>query len=266
MIIKSLIPKSFFTVASGIVIYVGQIIDEKTAVPLFTGIGAMMVVGGLIWRMGRQYQVIVDELKSLKGEISELREQKTKGYDDSQVKEELSALREFAMENKAGIAALRIIITRLATERADDMDHLRSQLRTGTIIESYPTEKRILMVDDDEHEVELFRRKMREQFTVDSAASLTEANRKLRLNNYECVLLDLNLPDVHNLRATVAEFKADNPEQICVIVFTGNESESIRDECFQQGADDVWIKGKDDRDTKIVGRRILDAIWRKKRR
>jgi DNA-binding NtrC family response regulator len=129
---------------------------------------------------------------------------------------------------------------------------------------AYHSSLRILIVDDDHHDVALLRRSLEPHFVVNHASSLHEANKRIREVSFDCVLLDLKLPDSHNSKRTVEEFVADNPGLLCIVV-TGSVDEREHSQLIKQGADDVWVKGKDTLDMVVVGRRLREAIWRWKR-
>jgi DNA-binding response OmpR family regulator len=59
-------------------------------------------------------------------------------------------------------------------------------------------EKKILLVDDEENILTIFRLVLESKgYRVDTASTAEEALKKVGLNKYNLCLLDLNLPDMH---------------------------------------------------------------------
>lgn len=108
------------------------------------------------------------------------------------------------------------------------------------------TTMRVLLIEDNEHDVHLIRRMLRDSavgaFDLEWSASLEEGVERLRRERYDVVLLDLNLPECdgpetldHVLEAT---------DDVPVIALTGAGEEARGLECVQRGAQDYLDKGK----------------------
>ena len=142
-------------------------------------------------------------------------------------------------------------------ERREDSEKMRNQIRTTSLID--PPTGKILIVDDDEYDVTLLRRRLEPNFIVDSCGTLAEATAKLKDHSFDCVLLDLKLPDSRPNR-TVSDFLNQNPKTAC-IVLTGVGDDHIHKMCIDQGASDVWVKGVNDTDLFLMTRKLKEAVW-----
>ena len=105
---------------------------------------------------------------------------------------------------------------------------------------------RILLIEDDKVDRRRVRR-MLPEFEIEEAEQLQGALELLEGGDFDCVLLDLNLPDgdgtellerLHEAEASLAP----------VIVLTGQMEENLIKSCLQAGAQDFLIKGEFDSD------------------
>lgn len=105
----------------------------------------------------------------------------------------------------------------------------------------------VLMVDDSSADL-LIASKVIERskptdapVTIQSVATMAAAESRLRQSRFDCVLLDLHLPDgrgAQNVR-TLRELAPDTP----VVVLSGSESPAVKDEVMGSGASAyVWKK------------------------
>jgi signal transduction histidine kinase/CheY-like chemotaxis protein len=79
---------------------------------------------------------------------------------------------------------------------------------------------------------------------VDGAAALE----KLRLDGFDCVLMDMRMPGVDGLEATRRwRVEAGGAERIPIIALTANDSEEDRQRCVAAGMDDFLTKPVDSR-------------------
>ena len=78
-------------------------------------------------------------------------------------------------------------------------------------------------------------------YTLEFADTLTSAIELLAGNQYDAVLLDLNLPDSIGLE-TLDQVRARAPE-VPVVIMTGQDDEAQALEALQRGAQDYQIKG-----------------------
>jgi signal transduction histidine kinase/DNA-binding response OmpR family regulator len=105
----------------------------------------------------------------------------------------------------------------------------------------------ILLVDDDPQDrrlVQLILAKSYSpgQYNVQTSGTMSEAMRCLDNDNYDVVLLDLNLPDSRGIE-TVQKVRDANSDVI-IIVLTGLDDEETGVEAIKKGASDYLVKGK----------------------
>ncbi|MBV8731569.1 MAG: response regulator, partial [Acidobacteriia bacterium] len=104
--------------------------------------------------------------------------------------------------------------------------------------------RRILLIDDDPVDRELVRYQLQDEagsIEYQAADSGREGLELIRSWTPDCVLLDLNLPDVAGmelLRSAVSE-----SPRLPIIVITAHGSEQIAAEAMRNGAADYLIKG-----------------------
>lgn len=193
--------------------------------PLFTGLSVMGTAFAFAFMTGRKLQAMIDRMVMLDVRLKQLED----------------------------------VVNNTRRERGDDMGVLREQVRREWLLQSG---MRILIIEDEPADVQILRRKLGEEFLIEDCGSLAEAQGHLLANDFDCVLLDLNLPDAP-LRSTVSEFRRRCPDALC-IVLTGHIDPRVLAAARSQGADDVLQKGKDDQDIRIFRRRIHQAIWKKR--
>ncbi len=121
----------------------------------------------------------------------------------------------------------------------------------------------ILLVEDNLGDARLLQEILKEgqlpgEFTV--AASLAEALARFRLQTFDIILLDLNLPDSHGL-ATLQQIIAAVGPLAPVIVITGLNDAGLGLSTIEAGAEDYLIKGVID--AVQLSRSIRYAIKRK---
>jgi len=122
----------------------------------------------------------------------------------------------------------------------------------------------ILHVEDDLSDALLIEKILRSSprpicDNLTQVSKLSDALKELQANNFNVVLLDLNLLDVSgldNLRC----IKEENPN-IPIIVVTGNSDESLAKKALKQGAQEFLFKGQSSGD--ILKRVIASSIIRK---
>ena len=120
----------------------------------------------------------------------------------------------------------------------------------------------VLLVEDDPGYAALLGEQLQfawgDTFVLRCATSLAEAKRSVREQPPECILLDLNLPDSHDLEALIAlrEVAPDIP----VVVLTALNDEFVGLGAMQAGAQDYLLKA--DSDGQLVGRAVRYAVER----
>jgi signal transduction histidine kinase len=123
----------------------------------------------------------------------------------------------------------------------------------------------VLIVDDDELDRRLVKLVLARaanliRFNVESAQTITEALEKLVKDNFNIILLDLNLPDSRGTE-TVQKIFNTAPD-VPIVVLTGLDDENTGLEAIRSGAEDYLVKG-DGLEYTLV-RTIRYAIERKK--
>ena len=122
---------------------------------------------------------------------------------------------------------------------------------------------RVLVVEDNSRDAEfvqwLLARCEFARFEVTRAARLSSALPIAQSMRCDLVLLDLSLPDALGLR-TLREFVLAVPS-IPIIVLTGLDEESTVLQAIGHGAQDYFVKGRND--MRLLSRSIRFAIERK---
>lgn len=85
------------------------------------------------------------------------------------------------------------------------------------------------------------------EFEIEEAEQLEEALEQLERGDFDCVLLDLNLPDGDGTEL-LARLQEAETALAPVIVLTGHMEETLIKSCLQAGAQDFLIKGQFDAD------------------
>ena len=98
------------------------------------------------------------------------------------------------------------------------------------------------------------------QYKVTHVDRFNNALKCLKKNNFDVVLLDLNLPDAMGL-ITIEQIHAESPD-VPIVVLTGNDDDEVGIEAVQKGSQDYLIKGKVT--GALLGQSICYAIERKK--
>lgn len=100
---------------------------------------------------------------------------------------------------------------------------------------------KILIVEDEQSLLEMLRRTLlKERYVVESASTLEQAEQKVALYSYDCILLDINLPDGSGL-TLLDEIKNDSRHGGVIII---SARDSIDDKVYGlgAGADDYLSK------------------------
>lgn len=121
---------------------------------------------------------------------------------------------------------------------------------------------RVLVVEDDplfrKFSVAALRGSRRLTVHAESAASLAEAGALLSASHYDCILLDLGLPDVEGIQTVRAVLQASPGTPI--VVLTGEEDAAIAQEALRAGAQDFLEKVQ--ADAGVLDRAIHHAVER----
>jgi two-component system copper resistance phosphate regulon response regulator CusR len=109
--------------------------------------------------------------------------------------------------------------------------------RRGRGATLYPSRVRVLVLeDDDQLAAEVTRGLRAAGFAVDGAGSLTEAQEKVAVNRYDCLVLDRALPDGDGLQL-MRDHRARGG-RVPVLMMTARDSVDDRVAGFASGADD----------------------------
>lgn len=106
---------------------------------------------------------------------------------------------------------------------------------------------KVLVVEDSVADARLLREALKDaQAPVDLnfVSTLSEAERAVSAGTYDCVLLDLGLPDANGID-NVQRIRAANRAQT-VVIMTGLDSEEAALGTLQRGAQDYLVKGRYD--------------------
>lgn len=100
---------------------------------------------------------------------------------------------------------------------------------------------KILIVEDETSLRELMSRTLlKERYVVETAANYTEADEKIASYDYDCILLDIMLPDGNGLRLLEKIKKLRKRDNI--IIISARDSLDDRIAGLEQGADDYLAK------------------------
>ena len=121
---------------------------------------------------------------------------------------------------------------------------------------------RVLLVEDDQVDEELTRRALADgnsRFRVESANGVQVALEKLKLGEFDVVLLDLGLPECFGLEAL--QKVRDVDRHTPVVILTGLCDEQTALNAISQGAQDYIVKGNIDAES--LGRSVRYAMQRR---
>jgi serine phosphatase RsbU (regulator of sigma subunit) len=124
-----------------------------------------------------------------------------------------------------------------------------------------PGQVQVLLIEDDDGDALLVQEYLLDAgapVVLDRARSITEA--KPLLPAAACVLLDLNLPDAHQLQGV--HWLQENVPQVAVVVLTGLADEHLGAEAVRAGAQDYLVKGQVD--GALLNRVIRYAVERRR--
>ena len=94
---------------------------------------------------------------------------------------------------------------------------------------------KILIVEDEPSLCELMARTLRkEQYVVETASTFTEASERLGVYSYDCVLLDIMLPDGNGLRL-LEELKMQDKRENVIIISSGGGCRRLPSQAVPHG-------------------------------
>ena len=180
----------------------------------YISIGCAAVVIGLAFKFGLSSQKTDDRLSALEKSLNQV----------------LGDLKEIRRTRTMDIDTLRSDVLGCGPIAASQ----RKGHDTGFIRKETRKVAHILLIDDDPTFRVLFKSEMSGVFEIEEAAGLEEGFNKIERQSYDCVLLDLNLPDSFRDQ-TIAEFVARNPSALCVAI-SGSDDPLVEQKCIQNGA------------------------------
>ncbi|MGD9980337.1 MAG: HAMP domain-containing protein [Hyphomonadaceae bacterium] len=109
---------------------------------------------------------------------------------------------------------------------------------------SKPRRRRLLVVEDDSAEQMAIRELIaHDDVEIDTAATGAEALRALRDEDWDCVVLDLRLPDMSGFDVLERLREDDDVSDVPVVVFTGKELSAEEDARLHTMARSIVVKG-----------------------
>ncbi|HET8819658.1 MAG TPA: response regulator, partial [Xanthomonadaceae bacterium] len=136
-----------------------------------------------------------------------------------------------------------------------------------------PRVKRLLIVEDDDRERMSIEELMRhDDISIDTAASGEQALERLRGDEpYDCVVLDLRLPDMTGFELLDRIQEIPGLHELPIVVFTGKELSADEDARLKRAAKSVVIKGVESPErlldeTALFLHRVIDQLPPAKRR
>lgn len=237
---------------SSLVMLGAAALDEKSTIT----IGAALVMVGSTWRTARMFQKFIDSQKNQTTRLVAVEERTSRI--DRKVDELQKSVQLQNEKRSQDIRKINLQITELGRQRIFDIDNLRAEL-FGRRTVAHGKLLKVLLVDDDTTDRQMLRRALGGLYAVEEAESLTVAIEKTRVTQYDCILLDLYLPDSEPSQ-TVPRFLSENPTAVCITV-SGTANEEHVNQAVKQGADSFIAKGN--YDPIYLSRMIQNAIGRK---
>jgi FixJ family two-component response regulator len=98
----------------------------------------------------------------------------------------------------------------------------------------------LIMIEDNQGDVRLIKELLSGGYSIDVAETLADGIDKLQTNNYNCLLLDLNLPDSAGIETfnKIASNKFDLP----IVILTGIHDVDLAVHAVRHGAQDYLEK------------------------
>ena len=125
-----------------------------------------------------------------------------------------------------------------------------------------PTDSRVLLVEDSRPYAQLVEDMLEESgsgFELTLCRGIAEAARRLAEEPFDCVLMDLGLPDAEGL--TGMRRLLDLAPAVPVVVLTGVDDDEVGLDAVKEGAQDYLVKARSD--GPLIARAIRYAIERK---
>ena len=106
---------------------------------------------------------------------------------------------------------------------------------------------KLLIVDDNPINQKFLYYSLKKYYEIETADNGLEAVEKLEKNNFDLVLMDLSMPVMDGVEATVLIRRSENKmnKHIPIIFVTTNDYEHERMRCMNNGGNDYLIKPVD---------------------
>lgn len=101
---------------------------------------------------------------------------------------------------------------------------------------------KILSIEDSKEMQILISLALKEKFEVDFADDYSNGIAKIFQNHYDCLLIDINLPDSSGFNILKQLLSSDKKHQTPVIFVSSEDCENVIARAFYEGADDYIVK------------------------
>ncbi|MCD6329276.1 MAG: sigma-54-dependent Fis family transcriptional regulator [Candidatus Cloacimonetes bacterium] len=126
--------------------------------------------------------------------------------------------------------------------------------------EFFKQNAKILIVDDEQDTLDIFRRHLEDEYDIDTADSAEEALEKLERSTYHIAMTDMVMPRTDGIEL-LTQIKKRWPH-VSVIVISGKASIGMAVEAMKIGAEEFVEKPVEDLDLlKIIIKKILKTKW-----
>jgi len=126
--------------------------------------------------------------------------------------------------------------------------------------EFFKQNAKILIVDDEQDTLDIFRRHLEDEYDIDTAHSAEEAIEKLENNTYHIAMTDMVMPGTDGIEL-LTQIKKRLPH-IAVVVISGKATIGMAVEAMKIGAEEFIEKPVEDLDLlKIIIKKILKTKW-----
>lgn len=140
-------------------------------------------------------------------------------------------------------STFEITIPFLRSEAADNTadSSASAERRESANLELRHPHKHILAVDDVADNLTLIREFLQQsEIGLDFASNGFEAVEKVKVNHYDLILMDIQMPGMDGYEATsqIRKLNFNRP----IVALTAHAIPSERSKCISSGCDDVWVK------------------------
>ena len=104
--------------------------------------------------------------------------------------------------------------------------------------------KRVLIVDDNDLNRKLFENLLGQLYQIDSANNGLQALEKMEKNPFDLVLMDMQMPVMNGIEATIEIRKLQNRKKakVPIVAMTANAGKAEIQACMDAGMNDSLIK------------------------